>query len=296
MVFLFVLFVPYLAAVLSGKSGSAKLPEAGRSLITLTLTSPGGNTSVALEEYLCGLLPCVIPVDYETECLKAQAILLRTYYVGKYQELVEAGGGELTEPEDSYMTVPDLISLWGADYYTNIEKIRQAVTQTQGIYITYEGKPIHPCYFHISSGRTRDGEEALGEAYPYLKSVACPSDYQADRYLSRISFKKNEFRRILGGSPGEITYDSAGYCRSVTLIKEEEKTIVPGEALREKLSLPSASFTLEEKEDVFIFIIKGEGHGLGFGQFAAQRLAKQGYDYNSILSYFFQNIALDKYE
>lgn len=296
MVFLFVLFVPGLAAFMTGESGTARLPQAGDSLITLTLTSPGGNTSVSLEEYLCGLLPCVIPVDYEPECLKAQAIVLRTYYVGRYQELMEAGGGELTEPEDSYMTGPELAVLWGADYYNNSEKIRQAVTQTRGIYITYEGKPIHPCYFRVSCGRTRDGGETLGPDFPYLKSTVCPSDYQAESYLSHFSFKKSELLRILGGSPGELIYDSAGYCTCVTLVREKEKTYISGEAFREKLNLPSAAFTLAENDGNFLFTVKGEGHGLGFGQFAAHKMAEMGSDYNVILSYFFQNIALDKYE
>lgn len=305
MVFLFVLFGPALTVWFF--TGKENLPEreliydAPDSRVSIGLLSAGGVRRIAMEEYLYGVLPMVIPAQYEPECIKAQAILLRTNLIKKYMEQVKSGESILEDAAQSCLTAPQLKEMWGSSYYENSEKIRQAVNDTRGIYITYNGMPIESCYFRVSAGRTRDGEEVLGEEFPYLRSVACPKDYLSADYLTHITMKKKEVERLIGGEVTELQYDSAGYCTAVFLQETEgspagEHRKLSGEAFRELLHLSSASFTMEEEAGKFLFTVKGTGHGLGFCQYAANELAQGGYDYNSILSYFFQNIALDKYE
>lgn len=305
MVLLFVLFLPCcVSAVWSGDRGYEEWElESGlrESRIVVRVMGSKGEMEMSMEEYLYGCLPTVIPGEYEMECLKAQAVLMRTYLIGRYREAVESGKDVVEESGDSYFTKPRLKELWGEEYAVKSEKVRQAVNQTRGIYAAYEGLPIEACFFRVSAGRTRDGNEVLGREIPYLKSVACPKDYLSEDYLTQISIKKKELERILGGSWGEIKCDSAGYCQNVTLYitnKEgKEETIgKSGEWLRQKLMLPSAFLLIEEEKKNMQFTSKGTGHGLGMSQFAANEMAKDGDDYSTILCYFFQNIALDKYE
>jgi stage II sporulation protein D len=44
----------------------------------------------------------------------------------------------------------------------------------------------------------------------------------------------------------------------------------------------------------FIFSGKGFGHGLGLSQWGARGLAEQGYDYQSILKYYYKNVTIEK--
>jgi len=43
---------------------------------------------------------------------------------------------------------------------------------------------------------------------------------------------------------------------------------------------------------VFMFVGKGNGHGVGMSQWGAKGLAEQGYDYKQILQYYYKNIEL----
>ncbi|MFC5402055.1 SpoIID/LytB domain-containing protein [Cohnella soli] len=44
----------------------------------------------------------------------------------------------------------------------------------------------------------------------------------------------------------------------------------------------------------FVFTGKGFGHGLGMSQWGARGLAEQGYDYQSILLYYYKNVTIEK--
>ncbi|WP_373228514.1 SpoIID/LytB domain-containing protein [Cohnella sp.] len=44
----------------------------------------------------------------------------------------------------------------------------------------------------------------------------------------------------------------------------------------------------------FVFSGKGYGHGLGMSQWGARGLAEQGYDYQSILRYYYQNVTIEE--
>lgn len=39
-------------------------------------------------------------------------------------------------------------------------------------------------------------------------------------------------------------------------------------------------------------VVKGIGHGYGLSQYAADRKAEEGWTYDQILTYFYQNIVL----
>lgn len=304
-VFLFVVLLPCCVSMLwSEDEGYGEwMEESGlrESRIVVRVAGKSGELVMSMEEYLYGSVPTVIPGEYEEECLKAQAVLMRTWLIGRYRAGVENGETVVEVGEDTYFTRPELKELWGEKYGEKSEKVRRAVNGTRGIYVTYEGVPIEACFFRVSAGHTRNGSEVLGMDLPYLKSVNCPKDYLSQDYLTQISIKKKELERILGGRWGEMSYDSAGYCQNVTLYitnsaGQEEEAEKSGEWMRQKLMLPSAFFLIEEEKKNMVITAKGTGHGLGMSQFAANEMAKEGYDYNAILCYFFQNIALDKYE
>ena len=294
MVFLFILFLPYILSAFLSKSNneSQAIDLLSESRIKVKLTGINGESQISLEEFLCGHLPLVIPIDYEEECLKAQAILLRTQMIYLYKQQMEQGLDYIEIEGENYLTRKQLENRWGNNYYEYNQKIRQIVSKTKGIYITYDGNPIQISYFAVSGGNTRNSEEVLKEELPYLKSVNCPKDYLAEDYLTQITLRKKTLQDALPGSMFEYEYDSVGYC---TNIITEDGTI-SAQWLRDNYYLPSTNFTVEEKGENLLFIVKGVGHGLGMSQFAANEFAKDDMNYDEILNYFFQNISLDKYE
>jgi stage II sporulation protein D len=304
MVFFMAIAIPYIISVFwTGHSREDQRPYLSSetdSRIWVERTQGNGIMRLSMEEYLWGALAAVIPAEYELECLKAQAILLRTSLIKQYRDDMTQyihTGAYLRNPRGAYLSGTELIKLWGSDYEVNMEKMKQAVRDTRGIYLTYEDVPLEACFFWISGGQTRDGQEVPGLHFPYLKSVECPKDYTAADYMEEVAVNNRELERMLGGRLGEIQRDNAGYCIEAGIyLADGTKASIGGEALRLKLGLPSACFSVEREDKKVRFMVKGKGHGLGFCQYAANEMCKEGKDCNAVLSYFLSDIEFDKYE
>ncbi|WP_337970405.1 SpoIID/LytB domain-containing protein, partial [Virgibacillus salexigens] len=61
---------------------------------------------------------------------------------------------------------------------------------------------------------------------------------------------------------------------------------------REKLELRSSDFTIEQKNDHFIFTTKGFGHGIGMSQYGANGMAKEGKNYKDIVNYYYKDVKI----
>lgn len=343
---LFVFLLPYVATCFWGHSGYVKSSE-GMVKETeskeICLQTKAGTIMISEKEYLAYQLSKVMSADYETEAMKAQAILLRTalvqedVFVRKVEELPVIG----SLPQCCY----------------------EAVQSTEGMYLCYRGAPIEVCYFPISNGKTRAleehpyakdeaifCEEKNGYSYAgnaeceqtnpasYLVSVETLSDRSAEQYEQTIIIdrevydekmmtlfreaytterndgKKNDDRvddekeskdkadddtqvsAKTEEEPNEnkqkisFLYDSSGYVTEVSCGTAK----CNGEIFREKMGLPSASFTMEETEKRIFFHTKGVGHGYGMSRYGANVMAVNGANYREILSYFFPGTELVK--
>ena len=60
------------------------------------------------------------------------------------------------------------------------------------------------------------------------------------------------------------------------------------------MGLRSADFETENTEDGIKFITKGYGHGVGMSQYGANGMAKEGYTYQEILNYYYNDISIHK--
>ena len=91
-----------------------------------------------IEEYLPGVIARQMPVDYEPEALKAQAIIARTYICRQMEASGE--GDEIAESalDMDYVEADQLKSLWGTsrfpEYY---RKLEDAVKATCLLYTSY---------------------------------------------------------------------------------------------------------------------------------------------------------------
>lgn len=299
-VLLFLLLLPYVCSLFFGKEkgGHETVPvfeKEGKFMVACE--SSAGVSKIPLEVYVEGALAASIPADCEEETLKAQAVILRTLCMKAYEDRasIEETTVSAKEIGQDYLDLREREALWGASAADNQAKIARAVSETKGMYLTWEGKIIEPAYFWLSAGKTRNGREVLGQGYDYLVSVDCSHDVEADDYTSAAAIKKKEFWAALGGEESEkitLTRDSAGY----VLWVDTEEIHMSGEKFRSLFSLKSACFTISDDKGLIVLESRGVGHGLGFCQYEADRRAVQGEDFLALLKAFFNGVEIQKTE
>lgn len=296
---LFVFLLPYVCACLWGHVGQeiALLPEKNPEQAkeyTAVVSFAWGWWEVPMEEYLVYKLAETMPEEYEMEALKAQAVLLRTDFIkkarGEGTQLVEVSGEGLQE--------------WYLEGkpQEEMEKYENAVQQTQGVFLSYQGEAVLTAYFPVSNGYTRDIAEVWHtEAYPYFKGAEVPQDMAAAEYEEKVVFLKDDYLekvQKLGASGIDLwnnfvpVYDSAGYVTEVRLAEGE--TLADGETIRRLFGLASSAFTVEFGQEEVCFQVKGVGHGFGMSQYGANCMALNGKSYSEILKYFFCGTELAK--
>jgi stage II sporulation protein D len=122
--------------------------------------------AVDMEEYLRGVVPNEMgPGVYpELEALKAQAVAARTYIV--------ANLGQFSDDGYDICDTPSCQVYGGAG--TEHPKTDQALEETRGVILMWEGRPINAMYTSTCGGHTEDGHLVFdGEKGPYLKGVTC---------------------------------------------------------------------------------------------------------------------------
>ena len=309
---MFVFLLPYVCACLWGHVGVEKdrLQQnkyhgktEGTATRWVQVDMKWGTWEIPMEEYLVYKLESVMPDTYELEALKAQAVLLRTEVVLVLQE----------ENSDSFRVSGDGMDKWyeaGEKEKRELQPYRQAVEETDGLYLCYRGNPIQASYFRLSNGKTRDaGQVWETDKFPYLTSVSCMQDQSARDYSSEVTISKEDFLYKIQSRLGdeysgeelwdgmEFSYDEAGYVTNVLFIaKGEEAGRMDGETFRNLFGLPSASFETERTQMQIIFHVTGVGHGFGMSQYGANCRALNGETYDRILKDFFSGTELAKIE
>ena len=258
-----------------------------------------GSTQVMdLEAYLVGVVMGEMPASFETEALKAQAVVARTY-------TLKCAGAGVKHGENTMCTdfsccqayvSPEGYGGSAEDY----EKIRQAVVATAGQVLTYNGNLIEATYFSCSGGVTEDAVAVWGTDYPYLRSVESPGEESAAYYTDEVFFTAQEFQNRLGrelsGSPGSwlgyATYTAGDGVNTMKIAGVDYK----GTELRSLLGLRSTAFSMRAENGGITVTTKGYGHRVGMSQYGADAMALQGYDYEAILTHYYQGVTLTAYE
>ncbi len=252
-----------------------------------------------MDTYLVGVVLAEMPAYFETEALKAQAVVARTYTQKAYTTGGKHGDGSIcTQPSccQAYIAEADYLEKGGTE--ENIEKIRSAVNATSGYVLTYEGALIEATYFSCSGGATEDAAAVWGTDYPYLQSVASPGEENAAHYTDTVTFTAQEFQNALGvslmgelsGWIGDVTYTNGGGVETMVIGGETYK----GTRLRSLLGLRSTAFTMTAKDDIITVTTKGYGHRVGMSQYGADAMAVSGSTYTEILAYYYQGTELTR--
>lgn len=141
----------------------------------------GSNISVInvvnIEDYVKCVVPYEMSPSYQLEALKAQAICARTY--AACQSKHKNSGFDVC-------TTTDCQVYYGTANCTDFSD--SAVTQTEGMYLYYDGKIVQEAvYYAYNGGASEDCKNVWGSDVPYLKGKKDPYD------LSVSSTMKNYY-------------------------------------------------------------------------------------------------------
>lgn len=261
--------------------------------------------SVTLEAYVRGVVAAEMPIEFELEALKAQAIAARTYIVRRLvmkdisHVPVEGAWVTDTVQHQAYLTDEKIEAKWDPAVRTaNLKKLNQAVEETRGQILTYDGIPILAAFFSTSNGYTENSEEYWSDKLPYLRSVASPWEAElSPKFTATLSFTPKEFAQKLGISQKNSTTvrvleTSAG--NRIRKIKIGGHTFT-GREVREKLGLASTQFDIRSQDGSIEVTTYGNGHGVGLSQWGAQGMALKGYKAEEILQHYYQHVTIEAF-
>lgn len=270
--------------------------------------------SIDVEEYVLGVLPGTISPDYDSEALKAQAILIRTNVM---KEMLEKNTSDAADLSYQYLTAEERRTMFGELRYEKDEKrFECAVAQTAGKVIKKEDSLIMALYHEVSIGKTASAKEIMGEDISYLQSVDSSQDVEAKHYMGIVTYSWKEIGEILqaGGdlqktteqdvekkkeSPDDGKIEIAvtestenGFVKKITVDDRE----LTGEEAMKQFHLSSTNFYVEEIEGGIRFVCLGKGSCLGVSLYGANYLALQGKSYEEIIQYYYKDVTIAQYK
>jgi len=255
--------------------------------------SNGSVINLNMTDYLIGVVSSEMPASFNLEALKAQSILARTYALKAKQT-----GKKLTDTvsTQSYIDIDQMKNKWGNSFNTYYNKIKNAVENTNGEYLSYNGNYIEALYHSTNNGKTESSLDVFGNYYPYLVSVSSEYDKNASSYLRTISMPLDTISNKLGLSLNNdsviniLSYTDGGNIKEININGNN----FSGKKVRELLGLRSADFDISISDNNANITTRGYGHGVGMSQYGANGMANAGYSYKDILSHYYPGTTLTK--
>ena len=254
----------------------------------------------SLEDYVQAVVAGEISNQAPEESLKAQAILARTYTINF-----------LENEKSKYQGADISTDIQEAQAYNkeNInDRIKKAVRDTKGIYLSYNNKPIK-AYFHSNSGGKTsfpdEGFNSKDNKPEYLKSVdGVENTKNSNNYQWSYTFTKAEVLDALRNMGQSITtltsfekgeLGESGRCLTFIIGKKE----ISATTFRQQIGSTKLKSTLIDSITLndygVTFKGRGYGHGVGLSQEGAIILAEQGKSYKEIINYYFKDIKFSKH-
>ena len=255
--------------------------------------SNGSVINLNMTDYLIGVVSSEMPASFNLEALKAQSVLARTYALKAKQT-----GKKLTDTvsTQNYIDIDQMKNKWGNSFNIYYNKIKNAVQNTNGEYLSYNGNYIEALYHSTNNGKTESSFDVFGNYYPYLISVSSEYDKNASSYLRTISMPLDTISNKLGLSLNNdsvisiLSYTDGGNIKEININGNN----FSGKKVRELLGLRSADFDIGISDNNANITTRGYGHGVGMSQYGANGMANAGYSYKDILSHYYPGATLTK--
>lgn len=226
---------------------------------------------VNLDEYIANVVSAEMPVKYEIEALKAQAVVTRTYTIYKITVSKKHKEADICDSStccQAWISKEDRLNKWKKEEATdNWNKIIKAVNETKGKIITYNGKPIN-AFFHSNSGGKTEIPFYVwgGEGYPYLQVVETAGEEDYSQYKSEVVISKDELKEKIKEKHEEFEIDyNDENCISIDERDTSNRIVtvkignlkLSGVEVRSILGLRSANFQISiDKDNIKFEVIR----------------------------------------
>ena len=260
----------------------------------------GRLCTMKLSDYVFGALAAEMPALFSEEALKAQAVAIRTDALYRLRQAYpHKDGASCTSPSCccGYLDDDALRLRWGDSYEAYSEKLRKAVSDTDGEILEYSGEPIFAAFHACSAGSTENSEAVWVSSLPYLRSVSSPETAETvPNYYSEVTLSAEALKAIAAEALPAANLN--GVCRDWLTEAEWNESgrlssvcvggvPVSGSRLRSLLGLKSANIRWSCTDDEIRFTCAGSGHGVGLSQYGAELMAQEGNDYPAILLHYY---------
>lgn len=275
------------------------------------LTNPGKEScdlvnSIPMEAYIQSLLSKEMNGTWPVEALKAQAVAARTY---AYQRLLHNATVKLNGIDKLYHLESSEKDQVSGTFFDVTKQTLQASNETQGEILVGPSGKVAPVFFHSKcGGRTLRPDQVWGGVEEGYRSVNCTfcqktgmKDWSYNIGPQKMnSMIDNVLRKYYSDKtePGNIKLmpDSLSNSELRFYVADRlhilKKAYLRNQAGRELL--PSNNFKVTVQNNQFHVQGSGYGHGVGLCQLGALELAKRGYDYRQILSFYFPRHRMKK--
>ena len=292
---------PLLVASLSSPTGLISWGDQKYKGELHLLTSPNQQScdlvnNVSMETYLMTLLSKEMNGTWPIEALKAQAVAARTY---AYERLNKVGSFDDDKLYHLESSEKDQVS---GNYHDITKKTLNAAKETQGMILVGPSGKISPAFFHSKcGGKTLRPDQVWGGVEEGYRSVDCHFCQRTGMKDWNYQIKGNKLTQMVDqvlrryyademeGDDLRLMPDSP-HNSEIRLYAGDRLHIIKKSYLRNLAGreiLPSNNFVIETKKNEFFVQGQGYGHGVGLCQLGALELAKRGYNYQQILSFYF---------
>ena len=283
--------------------------ESGVPVLDVYVAADEQVERVDVETYVQGVLAGEMKNDWPIEALKAQAILARTFVL-KF----------LSDKQSKYE---------GADISTDIEeaqaydasavndRIRQAVSETEGMVLSAGGELPYAWFHAHSGGLTALAREGLGwdeDEPPYTQIVPGnePESASGEKDAQMLSeaqhwqaaFPYEEVEAACGTLGVEVTLED-GAKLTIEERGDSGRAVRLGlggqtvDAADLRIALGSTKMrstlitSLRAQEGKLVMAGTGYGHGVGMSQWGAYGMAQAGSTAEEIVTYYFRDVSIE---
>jgi len=255
--------------------------------------------TLPLERYLVGIVGSEISSKWPMESIKSQVVAARTYALYHIEANRKYG---VSAPFDIRSTT--MSQVYNGAHLEDAASFK-AVKETRGEVLYRNGHPFQAYYHSCCGGRTEHAYNVWknAEGGPIVMDKYCKNSPYFKWHYSISSSEMAKKFSAYGEKIGKIysinttSFSDSPRVQYMILNDETGIHMIKATSIRKIIGyrkIRSTWFKVTMKQNFVIFDGRGYGHGVGLCQWGSKGMAEAGYNYKSILKFYYPDSTLKK--